>query len=69
MGGDGMADVARIMEKTLVDRRNRGVTVTGTKIDSQTADRGQFTLTYSTGATDSFTAVHLDGVWWLEVTL
>ena len=69
MGGDGMPDVARIMEKTLVDRRNRGVTVTATKIDSQTADRGQFTFTYSTGTTDTFTAVRSGAAWWLEVKL
>ena len=69
MGGSGAADVARIFEKTIVDRRNRGITVESVTIDGRTADRGTITMKYSNGVTESFTGVRVNGVWWLEVTM
>gem|GEM_PF-2503839 len=69
MGGSGAADVARIFEKTIVDRRNRGITVESVTIEDRTADRGTITMKYSNGVSESFTGVRVNGVWWLEVTM
>ena len=69
MGGSGMADVARIMEKTLVDRRNRGLSVKAVSIDNRTDAGGSIKTTYSNDESDTFTAVRLDGLWWLEVKI
>jgi hypothetical protein len=69
MGGTGPADVARIFEKTLVDRRNRGITVESYAIDGRTDDHGTITMKYSNGAEEAFSGVRVNGVWWLEVTM
>jgi hypothetical protein len=69
VGGSGAADAARIFEKTLVDRRNRGVTITTTKITDQTADQATVEITYSSGKPETITLVKVDGVWWVEMPL
>lgn len=69
MGGSGMADVARIMEKTLVDRRNRGLSVKSVSIESRTDTTAALKTTYSNDESDSFTAVRIDGLWWLELKI
>ena len=69
MGGTGMPDVARIFEKTIVDRRNRGITVESIKIEDRTDDRGSIVMKYSDGKSETFTGVRVAGVWWVEANL
>jgi hypothetical protein len=69
VGGTGAGDVAKVFEKTIVDRRDRGVTVTKTAIENRTADHGSIVMTYSDGKTDTFDGVLVDGTWWLEMPL
>lgn len=66
MGGTGPTDVARVLEKTLVDRRNRGIHVASARVEGATADRAEVVVEFSNGRTDRFTAIVVDGVWWLE---
>lgn len=69
VGGTGAGDVAKVFEKTIVDRRDRGVTVTKTAIEDRTADHGSIVMTYSDGKSDTFDGVRIDGTWWLEMPL
>jgi hypothetical protein len=69
MGGSGAGDVAKVFEKTIVDRRNRGITITAATIEDRTADSAAIVLTYSNSEHDRFPAVHVDGQWWLEMRL
>ena len=69
VGGSGAEDAARIWEKTLVDRRNRGLVITGIEIQHQSADGARFEVTYSSGKPESITAVKVDGAWWIEMPL
>jgi hypothetical protein len=69
MGGTGMPDVARIFEKTIVDRRNRGITVESMTIEDRTDDRGSIVMKYSDGKSETFTGVRVAGVWWVEAKL
>jgi hypothetical protein len=69
VGGNGADDVAKIFEKTIVDRRNRGVHVTKTAISGKTATSASLAFTYSDGKTDNFNTVLADGVWWIEMPL
>lgn len=69
MGGSGAGDVARIFEKTVVDRRNNGITVTSATIEDRTDTRATIVLVYSNGKSDRFIAVRVDGKWWLEMQL
>jgi hypothetical protein len=69
VGGSGAGDAARIFEKTLTDRRGRGVSITDTTIEDRTADSASFTVHYSVGKADKITAVRVDGAWWIEMPL
>jgi hypothetical protein len=69
VGGNGAGDVAKVFEKTIVDRRNNGIHVQATKIDDRSADRGTIAVTYSNGSTDTFAAVRADGAWWIEMPM
>ena len=68
VGGNGAEDAARIFEKTLTDRRGRGVTITATKITDQTPDRANVEINYSTGKSETATAVKVEGAWWIELS-
>ncbi len=69
VGGSGAEDAARIWEKTLVDRRTRGISITDAKIEDATADRAAVQLSYSLGGSDRLTLVRVDGKWWIEMPL
>jgi hypothetical protein len=69
VGGQGPADVARIFEKTIVDRRNNGVTVRSAVIEDRTDTRASIVLTYSNGKSDRFVGIRVDGKWWIEMPL
>jgi hypothetical protein len=69
VGGNGAGDAARIFEKTLTDRRGRGVSITSIAIDDRTADSANLTINYSVGRADKITAVRVDGAWWIEMPL
>ncbi len=67
VGGNGAEDAARIFEKTLSDRRGRGMAITSTRITDQAADRASVEVNYSTGKSETATAVKVDGAWWIEL--
>lgn len=69
VGGNGAPDAARIFEKTLTDRRTRGMTITGTRVIDQAAEHARFEISYSNGKPEEATAVKVDGVWWIELAL
>jgi hypothetical protein len=67
VGGSGGGDVAKIFEKTIVDRRNRGLHVKSATLEHRTADSASLVLVYSDGKSDTFTCVRANGSWWLEM--
>ena len=66
MGGSGAGDVAKVFEKTIADRRDRGIHVSKARVEGLTADHGEVVVESSDGSTDRFTCVKVDGAWWLE---
>lgn len=69
MGGSGAADVVKVLEKTIADRRAAGITVTRATLEDRTATSASVVLEYSNGRNDRFPAVLADGAWWLEMPI
>ena len=69
MGGSGAADVVKVLEKTIADRREAGITVTKATLEDRTAASASIVLEYSNGRNDRFPAVLAGGTWWLEMPI
>ncbi|HVK77431.1 MAG TPA: hypothetical protein VM734_29190 [Kofleriaceae bacterium] len=69
VGGAGAGDAVRILEKTLVDRRNRGIRTTAAEVTPRGDDHADVEITYSDGKRDTFAAVRAGGAWWLEIPM
>lgn len=69
MGGAGDADVVRVLEKTIRDRRDRGIVARPATVKPCDGDRCPVTFPYSDGTSDDFEAVREDGLWWIVLPL
>lgn len=69
MGGSGDEDVVRVFDKTIRDRRDRGITALPATVPAGGDERRTIEFRYSDGTTDQFDAVREDGAWWIVMPL